>query len=155
MDPMPPSAAMRASSSAAASARSPRHSAQKAAVIAWWAADAGGAGPVGERPGPLQGPPGVVVEAPGGRLPGQHLHGHGGVGRVAELLAELGCLAGVGEGAGVVPEPGAAGRHQRQARDQHAERAALAYLAPGAVDRRPRRPRRSPRKPAASARWIR
>jgi hypothetical protein len=36
-DPRPPSAAMRASSSAAVSARSPRHSAQNAAVMAWWA----------------------------------------------------------------------------------------------------------------------
>jgi hypothetical protein len=58
------------------------------------------------------------VEAAGCRLPGQHLHGHGGVGGIPELLAELGGLAGVGEGAGVVPDPGAAGRHQGQPGDQ-------------------------------------
>jgi hypothetical protein len=88
--------------------------------------DAGGARLVGERSGPLQGPARVVVEAAGGRLPGQHLHGHGGVGRVAQLLAELGRLAGVGDRAGVVPEPGAAGGHQGQPGDQHAKGAALA-----------------------------
>jgi len=55
-------------------------------------------------------PAGVVVESPGGRLPGQHLHGHGSVGRIAEPLAELGRLehfawAGWMYGAPVSPRP--------------------------------------------------
>ena len=51
MDPTPPSTAMRASSTDTADAGSARHNAQKAAVSAWWAANVGGPGPVGERPG--------------------------------------------------------------------------------------------------------
>ena len=148
--PTPPSAAMRASSSAAASSRSPRHSAQNAAVIAWWAAT-----PVvparSSALWPARARAGVVVEAPGGRLPRQHLHGDGGVGHVPELFAKLGRLAGVGERAGVVADPGAAGRDQRQARHQDAE-APRSRAAPGAVRPTAAWPPRSPRKPAAERR---
>ena len=91
--------------------------------------EAGGPGPVGERPGTLERSVSVLVKTAGRRLPGQHLHGNGGVGRVAQLVPELGCLSGIGEGSGVVAEPRSPGREQCQRRHQDAERAAVPDLA--------------------------
>ena len=129
MDPTPPSVAIRASSSDTAAAGSARHKAQNAAVIAWWAAN------------PVVPARSVSVLArssarrasswrpTGRRLPGQHLHGNGGVGRVTELVPQLGRLSGIGEGSGVVAEPRSRGREQGQRRHQDAERAAAPGLA--------------------------
>ncbi len=69
---------------------------------------------------------GVGVEAAGSRLPGQRVDRVGDVDGVAELVAQLRCLPGVGEGARGVTYPGPAGCRQGESRDQHTERAPLA-----------------------------
>ena len=106
MDPTPPSTAMRASSSDTAAAGSARHKAQNAAVSAWWAAKAVVPARSVSDLARVSAAVSVLVETAGRRLPGQHLHGDGGVGRVAQLVPELGRFSGIGEGSGVVAEPG-------------------------------------------------
>ena len=129
MDPTPPSAAMRASSSDTAADGSARHKRAECRRQRLVGREAGGPGPVGERLGPLERSVSVLVKTAGRRLPGQHLHGNGGVGRVAQLVPELGCLSGIGEGSGVVAEPRSRGGEQCQRRHQDAERTAVPDLA--------------------------
>ena len=128
MAPTPPSAAIRASSSVD----------DLGEIAAAQGAEGGGdrvvrgdarrPRPVGERAGPGEGLAGVVVKAAGRRLPGQQLDGHGRVRGVAEMLGELGRLAGVGERARVVAQPAPPRRGDGEDRDQDAHGAASSYV---------------------------
>ena len=72
-----------------------------------------------------QRPQRVVVQASGGRFPGQHLVGDRDDGPVAQLGPELGGLTGVGVGALVVPEESPPGRREREGLREDAERTKL------------------------------